>query len=52
MIGAKHRYNPIENECLALVFASRRCDTILWVRTFTSSWKSIYWDCLWWNHHR
>ena len=33
----KHRYNPIEKECLALVFAVRRCDTILWGNAFMSS---------------
>ena len=30
LLGAEHRYRPVENECLALVFRSRRYD-IIWL---------------------
>jgi len=36
MIVAEYRYNPIEKECLALVFAVQKSDTTWWAKPYTS----------------
>jgi len=41
MIGAEHRYNPIEKECLALVFAMQKMRHYRWAKPYMSYQNSI-----------